>query len=131
MQPRGIRISQAHTYLGIGRKVFDTHVRPKLTLIEWAPKTITVDRLELDAVWEDTKSRIGRPASAQRRTEPWDDQPRPDSTSAVESGTSTSALRGTEDFAAALAKAKAIAAPALLADLSIPFVISAAANHIL
>lgn len=116
-QPRGIRISKAHEYLGVGRKVFERHILPGLTVIDWSQQTITVDRLDLDAAYEDYKSRVGRLAGQPQRTDLWDtEEERRVSPKKVISGKSISRSRGTVDFAKALERATSTKRNATSAD---------------
>ena len=68
--PRVIRLRDAHYYLGMDRNRFRHEVRPYVMEIPIGPQGIGFDRLDLDAWWEQYKSRNGRPAA--RRNKPWD-----------------------------------------------------------
>ena len=69
--PRVLRLRDAPRYLGMDRNRFNTDVRPYLTIIPIGRQGIAFDRLELDAWWEQYKSRNGRPAAKRRK--PWDE----------------------------------------------------------
>lgn len=60
--PRAIRYRDAPRYLGMDRGRFDSEVRPYLLEIPIGKQGIAFDRVELDAWWEDYKSRNGRPS---------------------------------------------------------------------
>ena len=68
MQPRGIRISEAHKYLGVGRAVFDREFRPRLQVMDFGHSTKVVDRFELDALFDEYRERNGRPGSSEVST---------------------------------------------------------------
>ncbi len=101
LQPRVVRFRDAPAYLGMDRNRFNTEVRPFLTEVPIGAQGIGFDRLELDAWFEDYKSRNGRPAQKGENT--WDANAYPVSFSGPGSGTSTSASSGGE-FAKALAQ---------------------------
>ena len=98
--PRIIRFRDAPRYLGMDRNRFNAEVRPHITEVPIGKQGVGFDRLELDAWFEDYKSRNGRPARKGANT--WDAREYPASLSAPGSGTSTSALADGE-FAKALA----------------------------
>jgi hypothetical protein len=97
--PRIIRFRDAPHYLGMDRNRFNAEVRPFLTEIPIGTQGIGFDRLELDAWFEDYKSRNGRPA--RKGALPWDAKDYPASSCGPASGTSTNASAGGE-FARAL-----------------------------
>ena len=97
--PRIIRFRDAPYYLGMDRNRFNAEVRPYLTEIPIGTQGIGFDRLELDAWFEDYKSRNGRPARKGAST--WDGSEYPASSCGPASGISTSASAGGE-FAKAL-----------------------------
>jgi len=99
VQPRVVRFRNAPAYLGMDRNRFNAQVRPFLTEVPIGTQGIGFDRLELDAWFEDYKSRNGRPA--QKGENAWDANISPASFSGPESGTSTNASSGGE-FAKAL-----------------------------
>ena len=101
IQPRVVRFRDAPGYLGMDRNRFNAEVRPFLTEVPIGTQGIGFDRLELDAWFEDYKSRNGRPA--QKGEHSWDANEYPASFSGPESGTSTNASSGGE-FAKALAQ---------------------------
>jgi hypothetical protein len=98
-----LRFRDAPAYLGMDRNRFNTEVRPYLTEVPIGTQGIGFDRLELDAWFEDYKSRNGRPARKGEST--WDANKYPASSAGVGSGTSTSASADGE-FAKALAQVK-------------------------
>jgi hypothetical protein len=101
--PRIIRFRDAPFYLGMDRNRFNAEVRPHLTEVPIGTQGIGFDRLELDAWFEDYKSRNGRPARKGANT--WDANEYPASSCGTGPGTSTSASSGGE-FAEALAQLK-------------------------
>ena len=101
--PRIIRFRDAPHYLGMDRNRFNAEVRPHLTEVPIGKQGIGFDRLELDAWFEDYKSRNGRPARKGANT--WDANEYPASSGAEASGTSTNISVGGE-FARALEQLK-------------------------
>ena len=101
--PRIIRFRDAFTCLGMDRNRFNAEVRPYLTEVPIGKQGIGFDRLELDAWFEDYKSRNGRPARKGLIT--WDANNIPASSSEPGSGMSTNASAGGE-FAKALEQVK-------------------------
>ena len=99
--PRIIRFRDAPFYLGMDRNRFNAEVRPFLTEVPIGTQGIGFDRLDLDAWFEDYKSRNGRPARKGERT--WDANTSLASSCGPGSGTSTSTSSGGE-FAKALAQ---------------------------
>jgi len=97
--PRLIRFRDAPHYLGMDRNRFNAEVRPYVTVVPVGKQGIGFDRLELDAWFEDYKSRNGRPARKGDNT--WDASEYQASSCEQASGTSTSASAGGE-FAEAL-----------------------------
>jgi hypothetical protein len=83
------------------RNRFNAEVRPYVTEVPIGTQGIGFDRLELDAWFEDYKSRNGRPAQKGAMT--WDANEYPASSCGLGAGTSTSASSGGE-FAKALAQ---------------------------
>ncbi len=69
--PRVLRLRDAPRYLGMNRNLFNAEIRPYLTEVRIGRQGVAFDRLELDAWWEQYKSRNGRPAA--RRNKPWDE----------------------------------------------------------
>ena len=101
LQPRVIRFRDAPYYLGMDRNRFNAEVRPYLTEVPIGTQGKGFDRLELDAWFEDYKSRNGRPA--RKGETPWDANKSPASLCGPGSCTSTNASSGGE-FAKALAQ---------------------------
>jgi predicted DNA-binding transcriptional regulator AlpA len=97
--PRIIRFRDAPNYLGMDRNRFNAEVRPYITEVPIGKQGVGFDRLELDAWFEDYKSRNGRPA--RKGTKRWDANTYQGSFCEPESGTSTSTSVGGE-FAKAL-----------------------------
>jgi len=103
MLPRVLRLRDIPKYLGVDINRFNREIRPFLTEIRIGVQGIAFDRLEVDAWWEQYKSRNERPAA--RRIKPWDKQEEcPVSSSAAESGISTRESEAAE-FAKALESA--------------------------
>jgi hypothetical protein len=100
-QPRLIRLRDAPYFFGMDKNRFNREVRPFLTEIRIGKQGRAFDRLEMEAVAEDYKSRNGRPAA--ERSKPWDNQRRRVSSSVVGSGTSTRSSEE-QEFAKALAR---------------------------
>ncbi len=101
--PRILRFRDAPRYLGMDRNRFNADVRPYLTEVPIGAQGIGFDRLEIDAWFEDYKSRNGRPA--RKGAISWDANEYPASSSGAGSGTSTSASAGGE-FVRALEQLK-------------------------
>ena len=101
--PRIIRFRDAPYYLGMDRNRFNAEVRPYLTEVPIGTQGIGFDRLELDAWFEDYKSRNGRPARKGDNT--WDAEVFPASSCGPAYGMSTNASAGGE-FAKALEQLK-------------------------
>jgi len=101
IRPRVVRFRDAPHYLGMDRNRFNAEVRPYLTEVPIGIQGIGFDRLELDAWFEDYKSRNGRPA--RKGVGIWDANKYPVSSCGAGSGISTSASSGGE-FAKALAQ---------------------------
>ena len=99
--PRIVRFRDAPSYLGMDRNRFNAEVRRHLTEIRIGIQGIGFDRLELDAWFEEYKSRNGRPAW--KGVKSWDANEYQASSCGPESGMSTSASSGGE-FAKALAQ---------------------------
>jgi hypothetical protein len=70
--PRMIRLRDAPWYLGMDPNRFNAEVRPYLVEIPVGKQGIGFDRLDLDAWFEDYKSRNGRPGKTARGGKPWD-----------------------------------------------------------
>jgi hypothetical protein len=70
--PRLIRLRDAPQYLGMDPNRFNAEVRPYLTEIPIGKQGIGFDRLDLDAWFEDYKSRNGRPGKRKGVDKPWD-----------------------------------------------------------
>jgi hypothetical protein len=101
--PRIIRFRDAPRYLGMDRNRFNAEVRPYLTEVPIGKQGVGFDRLELDAWFEDYKSRNGRPARKGAAT--WDASEFPASSCGPASGMSTNVSAGGE-FARALEQMK-------------------------
>ena len=87
MDPRVIRLRDAAKYLGMDKNRFNNGVRPYITEIPVGTQGIGFDRLDLDAWFEDYKSRNGRPGHAMERSASWGRKSHQDSSNVVESGT--------------------------------------------
>lgn len=92
--PRLLRFRDAPRYLGMDRNRFNAEVRPYVTEVRVGKQGVGFDRLELDAWFEDYKSRNGRPARKGETT--WDAREYQASSCDQASGTSTSASAGGE-----------------------------------
>ena len=94
IQPRILRFRDAPRYLGMDRNRFNAEVRPYVTEVPIGKQGVGFDRLELDAWFEDYRSRNGRPARKGKDT--WDANEYPDLSCAPGSGMSTNASTGGE-----------------------------------
>jgi hypothetical protein len=83
---------------------FNDEVRPYLTEIPIGKQGIGFDRLDLDAWFEDYKSRNGRPGKRKGVDKPWDARKYPASSTGKGHGISTR-LSEEEEFAKALERA--------------------------
>ena len=101
--PRFIRAKEAPAYLGMDRNKFNRDIKPQLTVIELGKQSRAYDRLDLDAVADDIKSRNGRLPECLKGDAKWQQKERQGSRNVGISGMSTRKSRGTEDFAKALA----------------------------
>ena len=87
-QPRVIRFKDAPAYLGMDRNRFNAEVRPFITAVPIGKQGVAFDRLELDAWFEDYKSRNGRPGQP-KGERLWDAKGRQGSSKGVPIGIST------------------------------------------
>jgi hypothetical protein len=104
--PRVIRIRDAPFYLGMDKNRFNTEVRPALTEIKIGTQGIAFDRLELDAWFDDYKTRVGRPGTQKQplqEKQTWQ-RKSPASSKGATVGTSTKSSKA-DAFAKALAQA--------------------------
>lgn len=60
LEPRIIRVSQAHGYCGMNERIFKSSIRPYLTEIIIGPRSIGFERSELDAILNDYIAQYGR-----------------------------------------------------------------------
>ncbi len=104
IDPRCIRQRDAANYLGTNVNWFNEHVRPHLTEIPIGTQGIGYDRLDLDAWFEEYKSRNGRPGKRKGAQKPWDVRKSLGSSTGKGYGTSTK-LSEEEEFAKALERA--------------------------
>ncbi len=104
MQPRLIRLRDAHTYLGMDPNRFNSEVRPTLTEIPIGSQGIAFDRLDLDAWVDDYKARNGRPGKQKGVNKAWDERKFPVSSTGKVSGMSTRSSEE-EGFARAVVRA--------------------------
>jgi hypothetical protein len=88
----------------MGRATFSDEIRPYLTEIPIGKQGIAFDRLELDAVLDEYKSRNGRPARKGGNSL-WDAKPCADSLCEEASGTSINMSEDKVAFAKALEQA--------------------------
>jgi hypothetical protein len=93
LHPRVIRAKDAPGYLGMDRNRFNAEVRPTLTEIRYGKQCVCFDRLELDAWFDDYKSRNGRPGQP-KGERLWDAKERQGSLKGPVSGMSTSNSTG-------------------------------------
>ena len=70
-QPRLIRLKDAPDFFGMDIKRFNREIRPLLTEIRIGCQGRAFDRLEMEALADDYKSRNGRPVA--ERIQLWDD----------------------------------------------------------
>ncbi len=99
LAPRIVRFRDAPRYLGMDRNRFNAEVRPYVTEVPIGKQGVGFDRLELDAWFDDYKSRNGRPP--RKGSIVWDANEYPASSSGAGSGMSTNVSAGGE-FARAL-----------------------------
>ena len=102
--PRLIRLRDAPRYLGMDPNRFNAEVRPYLVEIPVGKQGIGFDRLDLDAWFEEYKSRNGRPGKATGGKPLWDRKFHQGSSKEVISGTSEKRLQE-EKFKKALERA--------------------------
>lgn len=84
-----IRFKDAPAYLGMDRNRFNAEVRPYVTEIRPGKQGIAFDRLDLDAWWDDYKSRNGRPGRSVTGGLTWDKRKHRALSNVTGSGTST------------------------------------------
>ena len=101
--PRVVRLKDAPGFLGMDRNRFNAEVRPYLTEIPIGKQGIAFDRLELEAWFDEYKSRNGRPGQHPEGERPWDVKERRVSSKGLVSGISTNKSTGVE-FDRALAQ---------------------------
>ncbi len=103
--PRLIRLRDAPRYLGMDPNRFNAEVRPYLVEIPVGIQGVGFDRLDLDAWFEEYKTRNGRPGKAMKGGTPWDARKRcQDSSTETTHGTLTRESEAAE-FAKALERA--------------------------
>jgi len=73
-------------YLGMDRNRFNNEVRPHVTVIPMGTQGVAFDRLDLEAWFEDYKSRNGRPGHQPKGERPWDEMQHRASSSGKGSG---------------------------------------------
>jgi predicted DNA-binding transcriptional regulator AlpA len=66
IMPRVLRLRDVPRYLGMNRNLFNSDVRPFLSEVRIGRQGVAFDRLELDAWWEQYKSRNERRPKAQK-----------------------------------------------------------------
>lgn len=106
LQPRVVRVGQAHIYLGMCKDEFRTEIRPFLTEVKIGAQGKGFDRVELDLVWEHYKSRNGCPPSRQLSDEPRQDRSSVITSSKKSKGTPQSAASSKNAFDALLSSEK-------------------------
>jgi hypothetical protein len=103
--PRLIRLRDAPGYLGMDPNRFNEEVRPYVTEIPIGKQGIGFDRLDLDAWFEEYKSRNGRPGKRKGVDKPWEARKSLASSTGKGHGISTR-LSEEEEFAKALEQAR-------------------------
>ncbi len=103
--PRLIRLRDAPQYLGMDPNRFNAEVRPYLVEIPIGKQGIGFDRLDLDAWFEEYKSRNGRPGKQKGAGKRWDARKSLASSTGKGHGISTR-LSEEEEFAKALEQAR-------------------------
>ncbi len=104
IQPRIIRLKDAPGYLGMDKNKFNELVRPFVTEIRYGSMSIGFDKLDLDAWIDDYIRRNGCPGKQKGGDKPWRGKSYQGSSSAAQSGISTSSSEAAE-FAKALERA--------------------------
>lgn len=106
IQPRLIRATKAHIYLGMSRDLFDKEVRPHIKAAPLGRQGVVFDRLDLDRFADEYMSRNGRRPADEKGVTSWVERKKPASAFVAGSGTSTAS--GSADsmlrFTAALAR---------------------------
>ena len=100
-KPVAIRLKDAPGYLGMNRNMFNAMVRPFVTEIRYSKQVVVFDCLDLDAWFDEYKSRNGRPGRQPEGETTWDGKEPRVSSKEPASGTSTNRSMG-GDFARAL-----------------------------
>ena len=107
LQPRVVRVGQAHRYLGMCKDEFARAIRPFLTEVKIGTQGKGFDRVELDLVWEHYKAQNGRPPMRHLPDEPKQDTPTRTGSPKKPKGTSCSRTPAANTFNALLGIAKA------------------------
>jgi hypothetical protein len=90
LAPRAISLRDALAYLDVNRNWFNREVRPYVTEFRYGPQSVRFDRLELDAWFDEYKSRNGRPGQPiPKGDQLWDAKERQVSSNEEKSGIST------------------------------------------
>lgn len=121
LQPRVVRVGQAHTYLGMCKDEFARAIRPFLTEVKIGTQGKGFDRVELDLVWEHYKSRNSCPPKHQLSDEPRQDRATVITSSKKSKGTPKSTASSGNAFDALLSSEKArLRSPNLSESTSTP-----------
>lgn len=121
LQPRVVRVGQAHTYLGMCKDEFARAIRPFLTEVKIGTQGKGFDRVELDLVWEHYKTQNGCPPSRQLSDEPRQDHSTAITSSKKSKGSPRSVAPSTNSFGALLSSEKArLRSPNLSESTSTP-----------
>lgn len=105
--PRLVRMRDAPSFFAMDRSRFNRDIRPYLTEIHIGRQGRAFDRLEMEALAEEYKSRNGRPAASMKRSKPWEPKKWQASSSVVRSGMSTKSSEA-DAFAKALEQATSV-----------------------
>ena len=109
MSQRLLKTADACRYLGMGRPLFNSYVRPYVTEMPLGSQAIYYDRVDLDNWADEYKANNGRAAKNNGGYIQWDEKQCQVSGSEMKSGTSTkgSKKRRAAGFGSALASLKA------------------------
>lgn len=99
IEKRGFNRQEAMTYLGIKRKAFDTHIRPRVPAVRIG-SCLVFERFDLDRAFEEYKAeRNGRPG--EKGGKEWADQWQESSQPETVAGSSTRSTNASAFRAAA------------------------------
>jgi len=100
INPRVIRLKDAHTYLGVSRSRFFAEIRHQIPEIRLGKRTVCFEKVDLDSWLDDYKRQHSRPAQS-RRVDKWEKRESQACIKGVARGTSTSTCTD-KDFAKVL-----------------------------